>query len=68
MNAMNNEIAILKERAETYKALYQTRQVGREEALENIEPYIKAVNEKATQLAKKYNVRPKLVTITGFLR
>ncbi|WP_311080944.1 hypothetical protein [Paenibacillus polymyxa] len=65
---MNPEIAALKERAESYKILYKTNQVSRDEALSNIQPYIDKVNAKATELAKKFNVRPKLVTVTGFLR
>lgn len=65
---MNLEIQILKERAESYKVLYQTNQVNRDEAISNIQPYIDAVNAKAKALAKKFNVRPKLVTVAGFLR
>ncbi|WP_342435932.1 hypothetical protein NSS79_20635 [Paenibacillus sp. FSL L8-0436] len=65
---MSPEIAALKGRAESYKLLYKTNQVGRDEALSNIQPYIDAVNTKATALAKKFNVRPKLITVTGFLR
>jgi hypothetical protein len=65
---MNPEIAALKERADSYKILYKINQVSRDEALGNIQPYIDAVNAKATELAKRFNVRPKLVTVTGFLR
>ncbi|CAH1216033.1 hypothetical protein [Paenibacillus sp. JJ-223] len=65
---MNPEIAALKARAESYKLLYKTKKVSRDEAMVNIQPYIDAVNVKATAIAKKFNVRPRLVTVTGFLR
>ncbi|QDX92054.1 hypothetical protein EEL30_06535 [Brevibacillus laterosporus] len=65
---MNEEVLVLKEQAEGYRVLYKTNQVSREEALEKIRPYIVAVNEKSKSIAKKYNMKPKLVTVTGYLR
>ena len=65
---MTGEVAVLKEQAESYRVLYKTNQVSREEALQKIQPYIDAVNEKSKSIAKKYNMRPKFVTVTGYLR
>lgn len=65
---MNNEVLKLKQKAEEYRFLYQTNQVSREEALNNIMPYINAINEKSKELAKKYNQKVKKVTFSTFTR
>jgi hypothetical protein len=33
-----------------------------------VNPYIEAVNAKSAEIAKKYNMRPKKVNATSFLR
>ncbi|BFH66237.1 hypothetical protein J27TS7_10830 [Paenibacillus dendritiformis] len=65
---MDKEISYLKEQAETYRALYKRNMVSRQEALESVTPYIDAVNQKSVSLAKKYNLRPKLVNVSSYLR
>lgn len=65
---MNEEIKSLKFEAEKAKVLLYTGTIGIEEAKTIIEPYISAVNAKSRELAKKYNQKPRLVSISGFLR
>lgn len=65
---MNDEILKLKQRAEEYRFLYQTNQITRDVAKNNIMPYIDEVNKKSKELAKKYNQKPKKVTFITFIR
>lgn len=55
-------------KAQEHKALYNAGIISRKDAVVGITPYIDACNEKSKELAKKYNQRPKLVTVMGFLR
>lgn len=48
--------------------LYAIGEISREEALERIEPYIKAFNKKSKEIAKKYNFPAKTVSAKKFLR
>ena len=52
---MTEEMMKLKANAEYYRDLYRTGKCSREIAKEEITPYLDAVNEKAKELAKKYN-------------
>lgn len=66
---MNEEVMMLKQEAEHYKFLYQTGQITREEAKEHITPYLDCVNNKAKELAKKYNMKKyKKVSFISFVR
>lgn len=65
---MNDETLKLKQKAEEYRFLYQTNQISREIAKDNIVPYIDAINKKAKEIAKKYNQKPKEVTFITFIR
>lgn len=65
---MNDEILKLKQIAEEYRFLYQTNQITRDIAKNNIMPYINAINEKSKEIAKKYNQKPKKVTFITFIR
>ncbi|MCY8420280.1 hypothetical protein [Bacillus inaquosorum] len=65
---MNKEILDLKTVAEAARAAYKMGHLSREEATEKIKPYLTQVNEKAVAIAKKYNQRPRKVSLTSFLR
>lgn len=65
---MNEEIKQLKQMAEIARAEYRTNHITREEAKERIMPYIDAVNERAKELAKKYNQKPKMASFNTFVR
>lgn len=65
---MTNEIQTLQKIAANAKFEYKTGQITREQAIEQIQPYIDVANAKSREIAKKYNQRPKLITLTGYLR
>lgn len=65
---MTDEVLQLKSEAEHYKFLYNIGKISRKEAKDHIEPYLKAVNDKAKELAKKYNQKYKEVTFNSFVR
>ncbi|CUB44701.1 MULTISPECIES: hypothetical protein [Bacillus] len=65
---MNKDILDLKTTAEAARAAYKMGHLSREEAIIKIEPYLIRVNEKAVAIAKKYNQRPRKVSLTSFLR
>lgn len=65
---MNQEAQVLKAQAEEYKALYKQGLISRKEAALYIKPYIDFANNKSKELAKKYNVKPKLISLVSFLR
>jgi len=65
---MNKEILDLKTIAEGARAAYKMGHLSREEASAKIKPYLLKVNEKAVAIAKKYNQRPRKVSLTSFLR
>lgn len=54
--------------AEEYRALYRLNEVSRDEAKKFIMPYIEAFNQKSTEIAKKYGMRPKTITFAKFIR
>lgn len=59
---------LLKERADKARSLYRSNLINREEAIEQIEPFIQAYNKKSKEIAKKYGQRPKTISIISFLR
>ena len=65
---MTEEMMKLKANAEYYRDLYRTGKCSREIAKEEIAPYLDAVNEKAKELAKKYNQKYKSVNFSSFVR
>jgi hypothetical protein len=65
---MNEEIFLLKSQAEHYRSLYQMNKCTREEAKENIMPYINLINNKSKEIAKKYNQKPKIVNFASYIR
>ena len=62
------EVANLKQDAELAKMKLLYGELDYAEAVEMVKPYINAVNEKSKSIAKKYNQRPKLVSVKGYLR
>ena len=58
----------LQSQAEYYKYLYQTNKCTREQAKENIQPYLDFVNSKSKELCKKYNQRYKEVGFAYYMR
>lgn len=65
---MNEEVRILKSEAEKAKILLWNGEIDLKEAKNKVKPYIDMVNEKSRELAKRYNQKPRLVSITSFLR
>lgn len=62
------ELEKVKRIAEEYKALLKNGHVSREEAKKHIMPYIDAFNKKSTEIAKKWNQRPRTITFAKFIR
>lgn len=50
------------------RVLYKIGAISRAEAALKIQPYIDAFNAKATEVAKKYNMRAKKISFAGFVR
>lgn len=65
---MSENIKELKTLAEIARANYRANIITREEAKEQIMPYIDAVNARSKELAKKYNQKPKLVNFSSYVR
>lgn len=65
---MNEHIKELKQKAEIARLQYQLNHITRDEAKEQIMPYIDTINERSKELAKKYNQKPKLVTFVAYIR
>lgn len=67
---MEKEMTIeeLRNEAERYRALLSMGECSYEEARKHVDPYIKAVNERAKEIAKKYNRRAQKMTAIAFLR
>ena len=47
---------------------YRAGCISREEAKEQIAPYIEYVNNKSKEIAKKYNKKTKLMNFTSYIR
>ena len=58
----------LKAKADMAKANLYLGVFTYEEAKEAIQPYVKAYNKKSKEIAKKYNQRPRTITVAGYLR
>lgn len=59
---------IIKEQAFIARDSYRAGLIGRDEAKKIIMPYIILFNDKSKKIAKKYNMKPKLITFAGFVR
>lgn len=58
----------LKNKAFYARMLYRGGAIDQKTAKEMIDPWIKAANEKSRELAKKYNLRPRLINFAAFVR
>ncbi len=65
---MKAEIRELKQKAEQARMLYRMGEISHEQAKKEVKLYVETVNAKSKEIAKKYNQRPRLVDIAGFLR
>ena len=65
---MTDEILELKIHAEYYRDLYRLGKIYREEAKQEIMPYLDKVNEKSKELAKKYNQKYRPVNFCAYVR
>ncbi|MGE6260884.1 hypothetical protein ACQKCU_23910 [Heyndrickxia sporothermodurans] len=61
-------VNLLKHEAEKAKIEYKQRLINREEAKERIHPYVEAFNKKSKEIAKKYHQKPKLLSVSSYLR
>lgn len=62
------DFQLIKHKAETAKFLYRTGKISKEEANQDIQPYLDLLNKKSKELAKKYGQRPKLVNFSSYVR
>lgn len=62
------QILIAKEKAELAKMNFKHGFITLEEAKKTVKTYIDMVNTKSKEIAKKYNQKPKLVTVASFMR
>lgn len=58
----------LKSRAFDARLRYRMGAITREEAKQEISPYIKAFNDFSIKTAKKYGVKGKRISFAGFVR
>jgi hypothetical protein len=58
----------MKEKLDEIKIKYLSKEISYEEAKRQSKPLIDEFNEKAKQIAKKYNKRPKLIGFAGIFR
>lgn len=65
---MLSKIDSLRARAEEHKLLYKAGKISREEAKSGIMPFIDTFNEKSIKIAAKWQQKPKLIGLAGFLR
>lgn len=65
---MTDEVMEMKAKAEHASFLYNIGKLSREDAKEDIQPYLDAVNKKQEELAKKYKQKVKKVTFNTFVR
>ncbi|ODD23709.1 hypothetical protein BB699_04365 [Listeria monocytogenes] len=65
---MREDIQRLKDKAHTAKMKYHRNLIDRETAKKQIIPYAEAFNTRSKEIAKKYNQKPKLLSVAAFLR
>ena len=58
----------LLEEAEQARARFRTGQIGHDEAYAIAQRYIDRVNEKGIEIAKRFGVRPRPVSVRSFMR
>ena len=62
------EVKELKGQAELAKMQLQYGEISYDEAKVMAKPYVDAFNDKSKEIAKKYNMRPKTISVNKFLR
>lgn len=65
---MNKEIAQLKQTADTTKALYMAGDATYEDMRTACSAYVNKANERIKELAKEHGMRPKLISLHGYMR
>lgn len=65
---MSEYVQQSKQKAEVARLAYRQGLITREEAKEEITPYLNALNNRSRELAKKYNQKPKLVSFISYIR
>jgi meiotically up-regulated gene 157 (Mug157) protein len=65
---MDEQIQVLKNRADSARILYKQNIINRKAAEILITPYIDAFNEKSKSVAKRFNMRPKLLNFSSYIR
>lgn len=65
---VSDEVKQLFIKATTAKAKFKLGYITRTEAKMMIDPYIKKFNEVSKEKASKYNVKPKLISFSNFVR
>lgn len=63
-----DEFKVEKRIADEYRSLYLMNEVSREEAMNQIMPYIDAFNKKSAEIAKKYGMKPKKISFIKYVR
>lgn len=63
-----NKAAENQEKVAEIKRQYMFGEITREEAIESINPIIEEINSKAKEIAKKHNMKPRLVNAISLLR
>jgi ribosomal protein S11 len=56
------------EEMRTIKMWLMTGAISYDKAKEMAEPHLAAMNEKAREIAKKYGLKPRLITFAAFMR
>jgi hypothetical protein len=57
-----------KDQAERAKIQYKLGQITRKEAQTQIEPFVTEYNDKAKEIAKKWNQKPRLISFASYIR
>ena len=65
---MKQETKELREKAERAKFMLHSGLISLREAKEEAQPFIDHANEVARRVAKEYNLSPRLMNVSSFLR
>lgn len=65
---MSEKVQQLRNDAQRAKILYMRKEITRQEAVSKIKPYIEYFNYRSEIIAKKYNQRPKYLSLAAYLR
>lgn len=65
---MNDQMKLLKHKADTAKGLYRLGRISRTEAMADISKYLTEANKRAEEIAKRYGRKHKQITAAAYLR